>query len=123
MCIRDRSETINFFDQGNYTATIESAQNYLEISTTATVPANYLIGHSYFNLKEYANAASYFQKVMDEGERAGQFYIEAQWYWVLTQVAMEEELDSFQHVLTDLIEANYSKAIILNSQLNSFWRH
>lgn len=111
------------YDKGNYTAAIQAFES-LTSDPTHAIKANYLIGHSYFQLQNHQKASDYFKIVFSDKEKAAIYYQDAQWYWLLSELAQGNEGKEFHEVLNQLISqgAGYTGAKALKEDLNGFWR-
>jgi len=111
------------YEKGNYTPAIQAFEP-LSSDPTYAIKANFLIGHSYFQLKNYHKASDYFKAVFSDKEEAAIYYQDAQWYWLLSELAQGNEGDEFQSVLNQLINegSGYVGAKALKADLNGIWR-
>ena len=105
-------------DEDDYLRAIQVFREVVEFPNLA----RYYIGHCYFQLGDYSNAALNFQNVVDLNEDAGNFQDPAKWYLVLSKLALGKLDADFDSLLTELVESGNSDAERLQRQLNSLFR-
>lgn len=64
-----------------------------------SIEASYYLGHSYYQHGAYEQAAASFREVMKAGDAAGYLLAESQWYFLLSELALEMTDDDFKKVL------------------------
>ena len=105
------------FNQGQYRQAIE------RLSGIEDEEALFLSAHSWFQLKEWEQAASIFKQLADNKINIRQE--SAEWFLALSYLAQGKEdkaTQILQAIVTTEGHANQQKAQQLNAQLKQFWR-
>ncbi|MEM0994026.1 MAG: hypothetical protein AAGI49_13390 [Bacteroidota bacterium] len=106
---------IDALEASNYAEAIE----LLKQVKYDPIRARYLIGHAHYQAGDYQAAKSDFEAVFSQGAAAGDYKSEAEWYWLLTKLQLDELDDQFE---TRLNQAKGKRVQVLTKQLNTFWR-
>ncbi|MCB0654074.1 MAG: hypothetical protein KDC85_22535 [Saprospiraceae bacterium] len=115
------TDGMKLIEEEKFNEAIQSLEK-LTRNENFTIQANYLIGHCYFNLENYGQASNYFQSVFNQNEKAGYYFLDAKWNWLLSELAQGKQGKSFDSALDELIEKDYVGAVQLKKDLDSIWR-
>lgn len=104
----------------DYEGAIKILTPLLNVDSTA-IQSRYLLGHAHLQLKDYAAASAAFKTTFESGAQAGPYQPQAQWYFLLAKLGLNEQDETFHRILAQLAPID-QRAEQLKKQLNSFGR-
>lgn len=111
------------YEAANYTAAIQFFQN-IPTANPQYSEAQYYLGHSLYQNKDYDQAINTFEKVIRSNDV--RYKEAAEWYQVVNYVAAKKEGNDFTRLLNQLVTDEghpyHKNAVELDAKLNSFWR-
>lgn len=117
----ESSTAYNLAEKGDYAEAIEMFYQLYDESAEERQPIYLnMLAHCYFKQKEFGKSSELFYDIikLDLEEIAPYFHQDAQWYWLLSELALgNTESIEFINTLDDLVRKGYMGAMALKKEL------